>query len=394
MMGSGPLWARILLWLCLFLVAYTYFLYPLLLFFFYAVAQLRRDWSYLTGRRNRRVSSPADLPQVSVIIAAHNEQDCLPDKLDNLRQIDYPAEKLEVLFVSDGSTDRTNALLQQASDPWFHRLLLPEHKGKSNALNEGVARARHAVLVFSDAGTRFAPDALKNLVRHFANPRVGVVCGALQFRGSAEAMQTEGLYWRYESVLRAMESRLGATLTASGAIYALRRECYRHLGPDDLIEDFQIPVNARLRGYEVVYDPEAVALESAASTVSGEFTRRVRLATGSYRAFGELARLPVFSFTFWAFVSHKLLRWILPFLLIGLLVSNACLWQAPAYRLALAVQLCFYLWAGLGFVFRSQMQRVRYGLVGYFLVAIHLAFLVGFWRFVSGRGATTWQRVH
>ena len=393
-MADSPRWATISFWLCLFLVAYTYFLYPLLLFLFYAAAQLRRDWLYLMGRRNRRVSSPADLPGVSLVIPAYNEQGGLPEKLENLRQLDYPAEKFEVLFVSDGSTDGTNALLRQARDPWLQVVFLPERKGKAGALNEGVARARHDVLVFSDAATIFAADALTKLVRHFADPRVGIVCGALQFRGSDEALATEGLYWKYESMLRVMESRLGATLTASGAIYALRRGCYRRLEVDDWIEDFQIPMRARRRGYRVVYDPEAVAWERAAPTVAGEFARRVRLATGSYRAVAELARLPFFSFAFWAFVSHKLLRWMLPFLLVGLLVSNACLWQEPAYRAALVIQLCFYLWAGLGFVFRRQMQRVRFGLVGYFLVAIHLAFLVGFWRFLSGRGGSTWQRVH
>ena len=391
-MAGGPLWARIPFWLCLFLVAYTYFLYPILLFIAYAGSQLWRDWLYLTGRRNRRVAWLGDLPRVSVVIAAHNEQDALPDKLNNLRQTEYPAEKLEVLFVSDGSTDRTNLLLERAKDPWLQAIVLPERRGKANALNQGVARARNDVLVFSDASTMFAPDALKQLVRHFGNPQVGVVCGALQFRGSSEALETEGVYWKYESMLRTMESRLGATLTASGAIYALRRACYRRLGADDWIEDFQIPAHARRLGYRVVYDPEAVGTERAAPTVLDEFTRRVRLATGSYRALGELARLPVFSFTFWAFVSHKLLRWILPFLLLGLLVSNACLWQAPAYRLALALQLGFYLWAGLGFVFRRPMQRIRFGLIGYFLVAIHVAFLVGFWRFLSGRGGSTWQR--
>jgi cellulose synthase/poly-beta-1,6-N-acetylglucosamine synthase-like glycosyltransferase len=383
-------------WLSVAGVIYTYFLYPVLLFLCYALAQLRSDLRYLVARGDRRAGSlePEELPGVSFLIPAYNEQQHLANKLANLGQIDYPRHKLQVVFVSDGSTDRTNEILQGVTDPNIEMVVLPKRSGKPIALNHAAARARHEILVFSDVSTLFAPDVVRNLVRHFSDSRVGAVCGAVQLVGNAESQQTEGVYWKYESMLHLMEARLGATVTASGAIYALRRSCYQPLEPGDVIDDFLVPMHARRLGYQVLHDPEAIATEFSADSVQGEFTRRVRLAVGSFRALPRIAGLPLWNFAGIALVSHKLLRWILPFLLIGLLVSNCLLWRGSFYRVALVFQLAFYLWAGLGFLLRKRMQKMRYALVGYFLVAIHLAFLVGFWRYLWGQGDSTWQRVN
>jgi cellulose synthase/poly-beta-1,6-N-acetylglucosamine synthase-like glycosyltransferase len=388
--------AESVFWACLFLIAYTYIFYPIALFIAYALTQVRRDWQYLIGRGNRRVSTftPEQLPTVTLIVPAYNEQSCLPNKIRNLRQIDYPVEKLETVFVSDGSTDCTNGILSSLQDAKIKVALLPKRKGKSEALNVAVSHAHHDILVFSDASTLFAPDAVKNLTRHFSDPKVGIVCGALEFERTSESKQTEGVYWGYESMLRLMEARLGATLTASGALFALRRTAFRPLAPGTIIEDFVIPMKARDLGYAVLYDPEATATELAASSVVGEFTRRVRLAVGSFRALKGFLTTGLDGFTSIAFVSHKLLRWVLPFLFIALLVSNALLIDKSLYRAVFVGQLLFFLWASVGFVFRHRMRGVRYALVGYFLLAMNLAFLVGFLRFLTGREDGVWQRVN
>lgn len=380
-------------WACLFLVAHTYLLYPLLLFAISSTVQTWRDWPYLHSREERRRVStdPLDLPGVSMIIAAHNEEDRLPDKLANLWALEYPKDRLEIVFVSDGSTDATNAILSTAEGGNVRAIYLPVRGGKSSAINQGVAQAAHRMLVFSDAATLFAPDAVKKLVRHFEDVRVGVVCGALDFQASAESRQTEGVYWRYESILRLMESRLGITLTASGAIYAMRRECFVPLSADTIVEDLVIPMAARKLGFRVVYDPEARATDFAAATVAGEFTRRVRVATGSFRALSQILAVPMDAMTGFAFFSHKLLRWVLPFLLIGMLVSSALLLDSPVYRSFFVAQMLFYGWGALGYLFREPLRRIRYALVAYYLLAIHLAFLVGFVRFLTGRAE--WRRV-
>jgi cellulose synthase/poly-beta-1,6-N-acetylglucosamine synthase-like glycosyltransferase len=250
------------------------------------------------------------------------------------------------------------------------------------------------ILIFSDASTLFAPEVIQRLVRHFSQPTVGAVCGSVQLVGNSESQQTEGVYWKYESMLRMMEGRLGATLNASGAIYALRRLCYKPLEAGDIIDDFLIPLNARKMGYRVLYDPEAIATEFSADSVKGEFTRRVRLAVGSFRALPRIHGLRVANFMGLALFSHKLLRWVLPFLMIGTFISNIFMLNQPLYRILFLCQMSFYLWAGLGFLFRQKMQRTRFALFGYFMVTIHVAFLVGFWRYLWGQNNSTWQRAN
>lgn len=387
--------AKVVFWVSLGLVIYPYVVYPLVLFLTYSVTQAWRDLRYLGSPRNRRTETPvaSGLPGVSLIVPAHNEEKGLPGKIENLRELDFPRDRLQVIFVSDGSEDGTNEILQNLREDNYECILLGDRKGKANALNQAVARASNEILVFCDAGTLFELDAIKNLVRHFSDPEVGAVCGAVRYEAGSDARQTEGAYWKYESALRMMEARLGAILNASGCIYALRRECFSPIPPNTILEDFVIPMRARRLGFSVLYDPEAVAIEFPASSVSGEFTRRVRLAVGSFRALGDLVRVPWKGFTPFALISHKLLRWLVPFFAITLLASNVFLMRSPTYRVALAAQLLFYCWAGLGFFFYQHMRRVRYGLVPYFLFAMHLAFIVGFFRCLVGADRAVWQKV-
>jgi cellulose synthase/poly-beta-1,6-N-acetylglucosamine synthase-like glycosyltransferase len=384
---------EVLFWACVLLVVHTYFLYPLLLVVASAAVQTWRDLRYLRPRQARRQLPQEPLPAVSVIIPAYNEERHLREKLQNLKALDYPSDRLEIVFVSDGSTDSTNEILRSAESDIVKVLYLPTRGGKSAALNQAVAGAHHEIIVFSDAATLFAADAVKKLVRHFGDPRVGVVCGALQFHASAESRQTEGVYWSYESMIRLMESRLGVTLSGSGAIYALRRECFVPLAANILVEDLVVPMNARALGFRVLYDPEARATDFAASSVAGEFTRRVRIATGSFQVLGRLLRAPLDARTKFAFLSHKVLRWIIPFLLIGMLLSSATLWQQPFYRALFLGQVLFYVWGAVGYLLRGRVQRVRYMLLGYYLVAIHLAFLVGFVHFLFRHNEAGWRRV-
>lgn len=350
----------------------------------------------MTARHNRRQqdSNSEELPSATLIVPAYNEEDCLAAKIRNILEIQYPPEKLEVIFVSDGSTDRTNEILNALRHSSFRTILLPERKGKANALNVAVSEARNELLILSDASTLFAPDAMQKLARHFPDANVGAVCGAIEFQRTAESVHTEGVYWNYEGMLRLMEARIGATLTASGALYALRKAAFRPLPTNTMIEDFVIPMNARRLRYSVLYDPEATAVEFAANSVAGEFTRRVRLAVGSFRALKGFLTTRMDGFTLMAFISHKLLRWVLPFLLIALLVSNVILLNHSPFFFALFCgQLLFYVWACLGFVFRQRLKQVPGALIGYFILAMNMAFLVGFARVLTGRGEGTWQRV-
>jgi cellulose synthase/poly-beta-1,6-N-acetylglucosamine synthase-like glycosyltransferase len=390
--------ARWTLWVSALFIAYVYFIYPVVLFICYALTQLRRDWQYLLARQDRRTRNLPEsaLPAVSLIIAAHNEEESLPRKLENLREIHYPKDKLEVIFVSDGSTDATNEILSsaQSTDGNIRVLIQPERGGKPAALNRAVGEAQHDILIMSDASTLFAPEAIQRLVRHFSDPVVGAACGSLRFEATSESQQTEGVYWKYETMLRLMEARMGATLTPSGAIYALRRNAFVPFAAGTLIDDLIASMNVRGMGMKVVYDPEARAIEVAAASVEGEFRRRVRIAMGSFRALGQLIHVRLTGFPLFAFVSHKLLRWLVPLFAIALLVSNMLLLRSPLYAVTFGAQLLFLAWATIGFLWRERLRRVRFALLGYFLFAMNLAFLVGFVRSFSDRKEGSWQRVH
>lgn len=386
---------KVVFWLCVSLVLACYFLYPVVLFLAYCFAQVKRDLQYLHKRDNRRVPvlSDQELPEVTVVVAAYNEMERLPDKISSLDEIDYPANKLRFVFVSDGSSDGTAEFLGRITRPNFEAILKPARGGKAAALNDGLARAHTEILILSDASTLFTREGIRRLVRHFNDAKLGVVCGSLEFRSIATTGGNEGVYWSAESMMRLMESRLGATLTASGAFYAIRKACFPQLSADTVLDDLMIPMHARSMGYKVAYDPEAIAIEFPASTIEGEYVRRIRIATGSFRALGTLLKTPMPGFTRIAFIGHKLLRWAVPFLLLGILLSNAFLIGSPLYRGFFAAQLLFYLWAAVGYFLRKHAARLRFLLLGYFVVAMNFAFLVGFLRFMRRSPRITWERV-
>lgn len=387
--------ALILFWTSIAVVLYTYFVYPLILLVCFAISQLRSDLHYLFNRIDRRVDrlDTDRAPGVTFVIPAYNEEKHLAAKIENLRALDYPRGELQVVIVSDGSNDGTNDILRNIAEPWIEGVVLSERGGKANALNCAAARARHQLLVFSDASTLFAPDAVRKLARHFAEPHIGVACGALRFHASSESQQTEGIYWKYESALRLMENRLGASLNASGAVYALRRDAYQFLPRGTVLDDLLIPMNARKLGYGIIYDPEAIATDYAPETIQGEFTRRVRIAAGSFQALPELLRIGLRGTTAFCFFSHKLLRWLLPMFSIALLVCNVLLIGRPFYTGCAVVQAAFYVWAILGIACYGRLKRVKYALIAHFLVAMNAAFVVGFFRYLRNRNSIEWQRV-
>ncbi len=379
--------AAVTFWACLGLVVYAYAGYPVLV---WCLARL-------FGRRGRPADpADADVPAVSLLIAAYNEEAVIEDRLRNALALDYPADKLEIVVASDGSTDGTAAAVRRYADRGVRLLDYALRRGKAAVLNSAVGELRHEVVAFSDANTHFDTPALRRLVRGFADPAVGVVCGRLVLTDGQGGRNADGLYWKYETFLKAQEARLGALLGANGAIYGLRRELYTPVPDDTIVDDLVIPLLARLRtGCGVAYEPEAVAREETAADVGAEFRRRARIGAGGFQSVGLLGRLldPRQGWLAFTFVSHKLLRWLCPFFLVGLAVSN--LWlagEAAIYQWALAGQAGFYAASALAARLPAGPRALRVLRLTALFTGMNLALLVGFWRWLRGSQQAAWAR--
>jgi cellulose synthase/poly-beta-1,6-N-acetylglucosamine synthase-like glycosyltransferase len=278
--------------------------------------------------RRRTVRAAAVTPRVSLIVAAHNEEAVIADRLDNALALDYPTDRFEILVAADGCTDGTEAIVERYADRGVHLLSLPRH-GKLRALDAAVARATGEVLVFSDANIMCHAGALRALARNFADPAVGGVAGHTRYRqaeGSESSSEGESLYWDYDTWLKQLESYTGSVVSAHGGLYAIRRSLYRPVTDLAVTDDFAISTGVIEQGYRLVFEPEAQATEFAVPAAQREFRRRVRLMTRGLR--GVLVRrrlLNPFRFGFYAVVlfSHKVLRRTAPLCLVALAVASA-----------------------------------------------------------------------
>jgi biofilm PGA synthesis N-glycosyltransferase PgaC len=334
-------------WLSAFIIGYVYAGYPALL----AV------WARVV-RRPTLPEPPAwgRLPGVSIVLAARNEGARLPARLENLLALDYPSDRRQIVVVSDGSTDDTLEVLAAYRDR-VDVVAIPAG-GKATALNAGVARAVHDVLVFADARQTFAGDALRALVAPLADPRIGGVSGELVLDCETHSHATEptvgagiGTYWRYEKWLRRHESAIGSLLGATGAIYALRRSLWRPLPPETVLDDVLAPMRAVLAGRRVIFEERAKAFDRAARSSREESRRKARTLAGNVQILWLEPRLlvPIVNPVWLQYCSHKVGRLVVPYALIALLASNMALADhGGIYALALAGQCAFYLLAGYG----------------------------------------------
>jgi cellulose synthase/poly-beta-1,6-N-acetylglucosamine synthase-like glycosyltransferase len=379
-----PTLAQIGLWLCAAAVGYAYVGYPLLVFVL----------SRLFGRKPA-AGTPDDLPTVSLLVAAHNEAGIIAARVRNALATDYPADKFEVVIATDGCTDATAAAARGIDDPRVRVIEYAVNRGKSSVLNASVPQLNGEIVMLSDANTFTDPDAVRRLVAHFADADVGAVCGRLILSETAGSRNADSLYWRYETFLKKCESRLGALLGANGGIYAIRRDVFAPIPPNTIVDDFVIPLDARLRtGCRIVYEPAAVAHEETPDTVKAEFHRRARIGAGGFQCVGLLWRLlnPLHGWVSFAFVSHKLLRWVGPFFLAGMLAFNLLLVDQPFYVATLVAQLLFYATAVVMKFVPPTVKVLKPLRLTTMFAGMNAALMLGFWRWVKGIRVGTWQR--
>jgi cellulose synthase/poly-beta-1,6-N-acetylglucosamine synthase-like glycosyltransferase len=372
--------------ICTTIVIAAYLLYPIII------------WAL--SRAFRKPTSPPLLwdrepPFVSLLIAAHDEEACIADRIQNAVTADYPQERLEILIASDGSIDRTNEIVRGFARGNVRLFAYERRRGKAATLNASVPQARGDIIVFSDANTLFEPHAIPRLVRWFKDPRVGVVCGKLILTDPKTGNNVDGLYWRYETFLKQCEGQIGGLLGANGAIYAMRRDLYRPVPDNTIIDDFVIPLYSKIKHrFDIVYDTTAIAHEETAATIDHEFRRRVRIGSGDYQSLVHLWPLlsPLYGWTSFAFVGHKLLRWLSPFFLLFAALSNVFLLTRPLFLATMIAQVVFYATAFVGTRVRGTSWPIK-GIRGVTLFcSVNVALLLGFFRWATKAQTGTWQR--
>ncbi|HVU95082.1 MAG TPA: glycosyltransferase family 2 protein [Puia sp.] len=344
---------------------------------------------------------PDELPTVSFIVAAYNEEDCLKEKIANSLQQNYPPGRIEFIFITDGSTDSSAAIV--SSHPRIIGLHEAPRRGKSAALNRAVTHATNDILIFSDANTALNPDAVLNIARHYLLPSTGGVAGekkVLTAHGSPDEVGAgEGLYWKYESFLKKLDSDFYSVVGAAGELFSVRRNLYEALPQDIILDDFVLSLKVAGKGYPIRYEPDAYAMELPSFSLKDEGKRKVRIAAGGFQAISLLTPLlafwkhPRLSFLF---ISHRVLRWALsPFCLILAALSNAALCFGTdilLFKVLFACQIAFYLpglSAAASPAIRKKNKLARFS---YYFLFMNVSVIKGFIRYLGGRQSATWEK--
>ena len=376
--------ARVAFWLAAALLFYVYAGYPLLLALI-----------GLFVRRHRPAAGYT--PRISVLIAAYNEEEAIERKIQQTLALEYPKEKLEVLVLSDCSTDRTDEIVKAFPDSRVRLVRMPERRGKTFAQNIGVKEATGDVIIFSDATAIYHPKALLYLACNYHDFTVGAVSGRYQYFDPGEQSPT-GLgsmaFWSYENLIKKMQSRIRTITGCCGCIYSVRKEAYTEL-PADIISDLVQPLQAIRKGYRVLFEDRALAYEETTQSTSEEFSMRVRVVTRAMRGLlsvSDLLKPWKFAWPAFQLWSHKIMRWMVPLFLIVLLTANVVLIDSPFYKFTLAVQLFFYAAALLNILLPLHRQWKPLG-IPLFFCTLNAAALVSMFEICRGRKYVTWQTV-
>ena len=373
---------ELVFWLSSLLVVYTFAGYGILI-------------TVLARFFRRPVRFAQRVPTVSLIVSAYNEEKVIADKIENCFAVDYPRESLEFIIVADGSNDCTTEIVQTFAACGVKLLHQPTRHGKIAAMNRAVPFAIGEILVFSDADAMLEPQAIRMLVANLADPKVACVGGEKRIRkGASVQAKGEGAYWRYEAYLKRLDSNLNTAIGAIGELFAIRRDLYRPMDEDLLIEDFVVTMQLVAAGWRVVYEPRAITWENVAPSLAGEWRRRVRMAAGGFQAIGRLKGMlnPMRGFAAFQYISHKVLRWLSPFFMIAAFGANLGLLEQPFYQWTMLAQVVFYSLAALGFVLAQLNLRFWPVQIPFYFCFANATSLAGFWRWVTKSQPVTWVK--
>ena len=378
-------------WISLFIVFYTFFGYGVLLYF---LVKLR---IVLRGRRT--IPQTAEWPTLTVFVAAYNEEDYIIEKIKNTLGLEYPADKVSYVFVTDGSTDRTPALV--ATYPQIKLMHQPARNGKIAAMHRAMQEVQTEIAIFTDANTALNKKALLNICRHYADKTVGAVSGEkrVEIDDVGDATAGEGFYWKYESKLKTWDSELYSVVGAAGELFSIRTALYEPVPPDTILDDFMISMLVAQRGYRIVYEPAAYASETGSENIKEELKRKIRIAAGGIQSIVRLPKAinPFRNFVlFFQYLSHRVLRWtVTPFLMLLALILNIIIvaqGRMGIYALLLVCQVAFYGSALLGWLFEKRKIKVKIFFIPYYFCMMNYAVIAGLNRYFAGKQSAAWEK--
>lgn len=383
----------VIFWCSLFLVCYSYIGYGILL---YIVIKFRR--LFIKPRHN--LEGAPFTPEVTLMVAAYNEAAFIREKIANTLSLNYPADKVQIIFVTDGSSDDTNNIIR--GYPQITLLYEPERRGKTMAVNRAMKFVKTPFVVFSDANTLLNKDVLICLMRHFQDESTGAVAGEKKIivPDQAEAEGAgEGMYWKYESLLKKWDAELYSVMGAAGELFAIRTSLYEDIPADTILDDFMISFGINKKGYRVAYAPDAYAQETPSASLEDEYKRKVRIGAGGFQSMSRLMDLLNFirypKIT-WQYVSHRVFRWtVAPLCLLLALLTNIVLCASGApfiYWFILLLQFAFYGMAFVGYVLARKQVKSKLFYIPFYFVFMNVAVYQGFGRFLRKKQSAVWDR--
>jgi cellulose synthase/poly-beta-1,6-N-acetylglucosamine synthase-like glycosyltransferase len=387
---------KITFWILLFIIFYTYIGYGLLL---YLIIKIRRIIK-LDKQKEAELSYE---PEVTLFITAYNEKDYVSEKMKNSFELDYPKDKLNIVWVTDGSDDGTPDLLKNYPNTTVHHL--NARSGKIGAMNRGINFVKTPIVIFSDANTMLGNESVRRIVNKFRDKSVGCVSGEKRIINKESDVASgagEGLYWKYESNLKKWDAELYSVVGAAGELFAIRTKLYRHVEKDTLLDDFMISLRIAQDGYTIQYDPEAYAIEAASANVKEELKRKIRISAGGIQSIVRLrSLLNIFKYGTLSFqyISHRVLRWTLtPLCLIGLipisfiLAYNDGIFNVALYSILFWLQFLFYCAALLGWFLENRLTQLKALFIPYYFFIMNLSVVLGLFRYMKKSQSVNWER--
>lgn len=389
---------KILFWVALFIVFYAYIGYGILLYILIKIKRL-----FKLGRK--KIFDPNYEPEVTLFVAAYNEKDYVDAKVKNSFELEYPREKVRQVWVTDGSDDGTPEMLKKYADKGVEVYHEDARGGKIGAMNRGIAFVKSPIVIFSDGNTMLGKESIRRIVNMFSDPKVGCVSGEKRIfqKDKDTAAGTEGIYWKYESLLKKWDAELYSVVGAAGELFAIRTELFEQVEKDTLLDDMIISLRVAMKGYTIQYDPEAYAIETASANVKEELKRKIRISAGGLQSILRLkSLLNIFKHGWlsFQFISHRMLRWTLaPLSLPILLVFNTIItFQSGFFNFNNLFtwlfwgQVIFYVTAMLGWYLENKKIKVKIFFIPYYFFIMNLSVFLGFKRFLKGQQSVNWER--